>query len=271
MRTNTTPSENQKTEAMQRVANFNRGRNDTAGKYIISTATTFRPYYSLWRVFPTQVAPLLIRTLALTLEEAVERTMQLLHNCNVALGVWDNTYFEPYYGQTDDIIPLGKYRGKRMSEIFYIDPPYVLWLAGKFQPEMKKYEKIVEIARQFAQVHFELTVTKKHIPSVSQYVGKVGEKLTDLQLTVINVRLQVDTYKPDYYVDQNVLAADRDGNRFIFLVKAAGKSLMPYQLNCRTRLVEKQQEVRIASAKVMSQYESRGVRYTRLGYVKFGG
>ena len=269
MDTYNTISEAQKAEVMQRIAQFNRGRNDTAGKYVISMATAFRPYYALWRVFKDVAAPLLIRTLALTIDEAVDRTMQVLHNCNIALDVWDNTYFEPYYGQTDDIILFGKYRGKRMAEVFYIDAPYVLWLANKFQPEMKKYERIVEIAKLFAVVHFELNVTKKHIAAVSQYVGKAGDKLTDLHLTVVNVRLQVDTYKPDFYVDQNVLAADRDGNRFVFLVKAAGKSLTPYRLNCRSCVLEKQQEIRIASAKVMSQYESRGVKYTRIGYVKF--
>ena len=78
----------------------------------------------------------------------------------------------------------------------------------------------------------------------------------------------MDTYKADYYVDQNVLAADLDGNRFVFLVKAAGRSLSPNELSCHSHLVEKGEELHILSAKVMAHYETRGVRYTRLGYVK---
>ena len=45
-------------------------------------------------------------------------------------------------------------------------------------------------------------------------MGQIGETLREQYLTVLNVRLQVDRYKPDFYVDQQVLAADRDGNRF---------------------------------------------------------
>lgn len=80
------------------------------------------------------------------------------------------------------------------------------------------------MAKKFAKVHFELTVQKRHISSVSHYIGEIGEKLKDMFLTVLNVRLQVDTYKADFYVDQNVLAADRDGNRFTFFIKAGGRS-----------------------------------------------
>ena len=86
---------------------------------------------------------------------------------------------------------------------------------------------------------------------------------------MLNVRLQVDNYKPDFYVDQNVLAADRDGNRFVFLVKAAAASLSPYSLSSHSRVITVRQSLSLRSAKVMGHYESRGVRYTRLGYVKF--
>ena len=93
----------------------------------------------------------------------------------------------------------------------------------------------MELAKLFSVVHFELTVQKRKIASVSQYVGKPGDKLKELFVTVLNVRLQVDSYKPDFYVDQNILAADRDGNRFTFLVKAAAQSLTPKALSCRSR------------------------------------
>mgnify|MGYP006873323452 FL=1 len=126
----------------------------------------------------------------------------------------------------------------------------------------------MELAKRFAVVHFELTVRKPRIASVSHFVGTVGEALKDLQVTVLNVRLQVDTYKPDFFVDQNVLAADRDGNRFTFLVKARARSLTPNALSCRSRQIQPQEFLHLLSAKVMSQYESHGVRYTRLGYVK---
>lgn len=255
-------------QTLNRIRSFNTGRTTTHGTYVISLATSFRPYYALWRIFPERQAPLFIRTLAVTFDAAVERAIVLLQNCNVSLEYMDNSFFEPFYGQGDDIIPFGKYRGKRMAEIYYIEPSYILWLANKFQPAEQRYERLTELAKLFSVVHFELTVQKRKIASVSQYVGKPGDKLKELFVTVLNVRLQVDGYKLDFYVDQNVLAADRDGNRFTFLVKAAAQSLTPKALSCRSRKITLQETLHILSAKVMSQYEIHGVRYTRLGYVR---
>ena len=221
------------------IDSFNYGRTSANGVYAISMATDFRPYYALWRLFPGE-QPLFVRT------------------------------------RTDDIIPFGKYRGKRLAEIYYVEPSYVLWLANKFKPDTDRFDRLVYLARLFSKVHFELTVHKNRISSVSHFVGEKGDKLKGLLLKVLNVRLlkvlnvrkQVDGYKADFYVDQNVLAADRDGNRFVFLVKAAGRSLSPNELSCHSRLVENGDTLHVLSAKVMSHYESRGVRYTRLGYVK---
>ncbi|MDM8255510.1 hypothetical protein [Phocaeicola barnesiae] len=255
-------------QTLDRIRSFNAGRTDAHGTYVISLATSFRPYYSLWRIFHDRQAPLFIRTLAVTFDAAVERAIVLLQNCNVILEYRDNSFFEPYYGQSDDIIPFGKYRGKRMAEIYYIEPSYILWIANKFQPSDRRYDRLVELAKLFSVVHFELTVQKRKIASVSQYVGKPGDKLKELFVTVLNVRLQVDSYKPDFYVDQNILAADRDGNRFTFPVKAAAQSLTPKALSCRSRKISQHETLHLLSAKVMSQYEIHGVRYTRLGYVK---
>ena len=246
---------------------FNYSRTSASGMYAISMATDFRPYYALWRLFPNE-QPLFVRTLAVTFQAAIERAMMMLQNCNVRLVCSDNSEFEACYGRTDDIISFGKYRGKRLAEIYYVEPSYILWLANKFKPETDRFDKLIYLARLFSVVHFEITVHKNRISSVSKYVGEKGEKLKGLCLKVINVRRQVDTYKADYYVDQNILAADLDGNRFVFLVKASGRSLSPNELSCHSRVVEKGEELHILSAKVMSHYENRGVRYTRLGYVK---
>lgn len=252
----------------KRIELFNRGRNRDKGRYAISMATAFRPNYSLWRIFPERTSPLFVRILGVTLEAAIDRAFALLQNCNVWLDLTDNSDFGAFYAETDEIIPFGKYKGKHLSEIFYIDPSYVHWLANKFTSDSRKYDRLTEQAKCFSIVHFEFTIHKPRVSSVSQFVRNIGDRLKDLQLTVLNVRLQVDTYKPDFYVDQNILAADRDGNRFTFLIKAAAQSLTPNALSCRSRKVEKHEVLQVKSAKVMSHYESHGIRYTRLGYVK---
>ena len=263
-------SDNVACKVFQRIEEFNRGRRDDMGFYAISVATPFRAYYALWRVF-TNVSPIpvFIQTLAVTFEDAVERSIGYLQNCNVKLLIKDNSFFEPYYGMSADMVEFGKYRGKRLSEIYRIDPHYVLWLADKFEPRSYRDRKLSILAKGFARVHYETAIRKNRIPAASKHIGAQGERLKDLNLTVVGVRYQLDSYKRGYYIDQNVLAVDADGNRFSFVVKAAGESFSPDMLNVYTRKVSPQEHLHIKSAKVLSHYESRGVKSTRIGYVKF--
>lgn len=258
-------------KVFQKIENFNKGRREDRGYYAISVSTPFRSYYALWRIFPDpSCAPLFVRTLAVTFDDAVERAFVYLQNCNVMLRVKDNSFFEPYYGISDDIVAFGKYRGKRLAEVYCIDPHYVLWLAHKFEARNPRDKKLALLAKGFAMVHYDTVIRKSHLPGGSRFIGKKGEKLTDLRLEVLGVRLQLDTYKTrDYYVDQSVLATDADGNRFSFVIKAAAPSLTPDILNCHTKKITSKDILYIKSAKVLSHYESKGVKCTRIGYLKF--
>lgn len=179
-------------------------------------------------------------------------------------------FFIPYYEQTYDTLTFGKYRGKRIAEVYYIDPNYVLWMANRFEPEKKKLLKLKETAQCFAVVHAELSPPRRPAyRSPSRYVGEKGEKLEALRLKILYVKQQVDTYKPDFYIDQRILAADSQGNRYTFTEKAAGRSQTPKALSCFSRQLSPGMEITL-SARVMGHYESQGVKYTRLGYVKYG-
>lgn len=248
---------------------FNATRKAGQGSYAISIATPFRRYYSLWRIFADGRAPLFIRTLADTFAMAAGKATDLLKHCKVPLEWKDNDYFTPYYEQTYDTLSFGKYRGKRIAEVYYIDPNYVLWLANKFEPEKKKLLKLKDTAQRFAAIHAELTPPKRAAyRSASRFVGEKGDRLKGLRLKVLYVKQQVDTYKPDFYIDQRILAADAEGNRFTFTEKAAGRSQTPKALSCFSRAFAPGMEITL-SARVMGHYESHGVKYTRLGYVKY--
>ena len=252
------------------VSAFNASRTECNGFYAISLTTPYRRYYSLWRIFPAGERPLFIRTLADTLTAANGKAMYMLKHCRVPLKWMDNRFFVPHYEQTYDALTFGKYRGKRISEVYYIDPNYVLWMANKFEPEKKKLLKLKETARLFAAIHAELTPPQRNTyRSHSQYVGQKGETLTGLTLKVLYVKQQVDTYKPDFYIDQCVLAADKDGNRYTFTEKAAGRSQTPKALSCFSRAFAPGMNIQLKSARVMQHYESHGVKYTRIGYIKY--
>ncbi len=252
------------------VAAFNSGRTSASGSYAISVATPYRRYYALWRIFADGRPPLFIRTLADTFVAAAGKAMDLLRHCKVSLRWEDNAFFAPYYEQTYDTLTFGKYRGKRIAEVYYVDPDYVLWIANRFEPEKKKLLKLKETAQCFAAVHAELGPPRRpDRRPPGRYVGEKGEKLEGLRLKILHVEQQVDTYKPDFYIDQRVLAADGQGNRFTFTEKAAGRSQTPKALSCFSRSFSPGMEITL-SARVMGHYESRGVKYTRLGYVKYG-
>lgn len=155
------------------VATFNSGRTSENGFYAISIATPYRRYYALWRIFADERPPLFIRTLADTFVMAAGKAMDLLKYCKVTLKWVDNTFFIPYYEQTYDTLTFGKYRGKRIAEVYYIDPNYVLWMANRFEPEKKKLLKLKETAQCFAVVHAELSPPRRPAyRSPSRYVGR---------------------------------------------------------------------------------------------------
>ena len=254
------------------MAQFNARRTDRQGCYAISVTTPFRRYYALWRLFPVgRRPPLFIRTLADSATVAAGKAMALLKHCAVKLEWKPNEFFIPYYDQTYDTLSFGKYRGKRIAEVYYVDPGYVLWLANRFETEKKRLQKLKFIAQCFADIHSELSPPRQNTyRSPSRFVGEKGKNLSDLHLKVVFVKLQVDTYKPDFYIDQRVIAADSAGNRYAFTEKAAGRSQTPKALSCFSRSLTPGMNITLRSAKVMEHYESRGVKYTRLGYVKYG-
>jgi hypothetical protein len=258
-------------KVFQKIENFNKGRREDTGYYALSVSTAYRSYYALWRVFPENTySPLFIQTLAVTFDDAADRAFQYLQNCNIVLKVKDNSFFEAYYGITDDVVSFGKYRGKRLSEVYYIDPNYVLWLAHKFEARNSRDSRLAVLAKGFARVHYETVIKKHHLPAGSRFIAQPGEKLADLHLEVLGVRLQLDAYKvKGYYVDQSVLAADADGNRFAFMIKAAAPSMSPDLLSPYSKKITPKDTLYIKSAKVLSHYESRGIKCTRIGYLKF--
>lgn len=108
---NPAPAEN----LIRQVETFNQGRTSAEGTYTISMATTYRPYYALWRIFANDHRPLLVRTLAVTLDAALERAFRMLQNCNVMLDLADNAL-------------LRQITDKRMTLLLSVNTGENIWL-----------------------------------------------------------------------------------------------------------------------------------------------
>ena len=134
------------------------------------------------------------------------------------LKVKDNSFFEPCAALPKILWLSVNTEANGWPGVIY--RPWFMcygWL-HKFEARNPRDKKLAVIAKDFAVVHYDTVIRKHHLSGGSRFIGGKGEKLVDLHLEVLGVRLQLDSYKTrDYYVDQSVLAADADGNRFPLL------------------------------------------------------
>lgn len=72
-------------QVLKELELFNRGRTSDKGVYLISMATEYRPYYALWREFPSPHSYLFVRTLGVTLDAASARAFPC---CRTAMCGW---------------------------------------------------------------------------------------------------------------------------------------------------------------------------------------
>ena len=147
----------------------------------------------------------------------------------------------------------------------------MLWLAHKFEARNPRDKKLAVLAKAFATVHYETVIRKHHLPAGSVFYRSAGRKADRFTSGSPGGQdYKLDAYKTTgYYVDQSVLAADADGNRYTFIIKAAASSMSPEMLSCYTKKINPHESLYIKSAKVLSHYESKGIKYTRIGYLKF--
>ena len=177
----------------------------------------------------------------------------------------------------DDIISIGKYHGHFLHEIFRIDPGYISWVAYKFTPRIPKQERFVQIAQIYHSVHLDIQKQQaRQKYSTSRFLGKEGEKVADLTLKVLRVRLEDDPYKtivkgntPYFYVRQILTLEDSIGNLVTFRTSARTASRESCQLPGTEHAFQPGETVYIASARIARTYTSGNKQYTRLNYVKF--
>lgn len=258
---------------------YNRGRASfkEAGVYLLVLPRPGKPSYSLWLYspLPERQSILYIHDLSPDINESLRMASTMFYYSRRCLILMD--YNEKrMQSNGDDLIFFGKYRGHYLHEILKIDPAYLSWIAYKFTPRIPKQERFVKIAQAYHSVHLDLMLRKsKEKRTASRYLGEVGEKLTDLKLKVIRVRLEDDPYKtrvngttPQFFVKQMLTLNDASGN----LVTMSIPSKNPSAVSCTLSGLEHEYRpgdiIYVASAHVARQYENRGSKYTRLNHVK---
>lgn len=258
---------------------YNQGRASfkEAGAYLVVPPQAEKSSYTLWLYSP------------LTERQTILYICDLSTDIHIALRIASTMlyysrrciFIVPYNEKRmrsngNDLIFFGKYRGHFLHEILKIDPAYVSWIAYKFTPRIPKQERFVKIAQAYHSVHLDLMLRRaKETPRASNYLGELGERVNNLQLKVLRIRLEDDPYKtrvnggiPQFFVKQILTLTDIHGNLVVIAVPPQFPSSESGKLPGREHAYRPGEIVYIASARVSRKYESYGKRYTRLSHVK---
>lgn len=258
---------------------YNRGRASfrEAGVYLIVLPQKGNLNYSLWvySPLPERQTILYIRELTPDIYESLRIASTMLYFSKRCLVLID--YNEKRMRSNgDDLIFFGKYRGHFLHELLLIDAPYLTWIAYKFTPKIPKQERFTKIAQVYHAVHLDLMARKvKENRKNSRYLGEPGEKLVNLKLKVVRVRLEDNPYKtrvfgttPQFFVRQVLTLNDVSGNLVTMRISSKNPSAVSCTLPGREHEYRPGEIIYIESARISHRYESYGSKYTCLNYVK---
>lgn len=257
--------------------NRHRGSFKEVGIYLIVLPRKNQPNYTLWiySPLPEKQTLLYIDELSSSIHDSLRTASTMLYYSH--RGIVMTEYNEDkMQSNGDDLIFFGQYRGHYLHEILRVDPGYLSWIAHKFTPRIAKQERFVKIAQVYHSVYLDLMLrANKKLERQSVYLGSPGEKLTDLKLKVVTVKLEDDPYKTKlvgttawFYVKQILTLTDPKGNRVVIQFASKNPSTASCTLSSLEHAYQLGEVLFVLSARILHTYESRGFKYTRLGHVK---
>lgn len=261
-----------------KLSEYNRGRASfkEAGAYLVVLPRPGHDCYSVW-VFSPELerrSILFIHDLSPDVHEALRMASTMFYFSKRCLLIVE--YNEKrMQSNGEDIISFGKYHGHYLHEILKIDPAYLSWIAYKYTPRIPKQERFVAIAKAYHSVHLDLMQRKaRQKRQASRFLGEAGEKLTDLTLKVMRVRLEDNPYKTrvtgstvEFYVRQVMTLTDPAGNLAVIRLSSKNPSRASCQLSAFDHEYKPGEIVHIASARVARTYINNGTKYTYLSHV----
>lgn len=262
-----------------KLSAYNQGRASykEAGVYLVALPRLEHPLYTLWiySPLPERQCIFYICDLSADIHEALRMASTLcFYSTRCLLLVEYNA--KRMLSKGDDIISFGKYHGHFLHEILRIDPAYLTWIAFKFQPRIPKQERFVQIAQIYHSVHLDIQRRKvQQTATGGRFLGKEGERLENLTLTVLSVRMEDNPYKtqikgttPYFYVRQVLRLKDAAGNFVSIRINAQTASRHSCQLPATEHAYQPGEILNIASARIARTYSFGNHKYTRLTHIK---
>ena len=271
-------SENEQALLYAKLNEYNRGRASfkEAGVYLVVLPRPGKPNYSLWLYspLPEKQSILYIHDLSPDINESLRMASTMFYYSRRCLILVD--YNEKrMQSNGDDLIFFGKYRGHFLHEILKVDPAYLSWIAYKFTPRIPKQERFVQIAKIYHSVYLDIQRRKTYQTTSGRFLGKEGERVENLTLTVLSVRLEDNPYKtqlkgttPYFYVRQVLKLKDSVGNFVSIRMNARTASRKSCQLPAVEHAYQVGEIMEIASARIARTYMIGSSKYTQLTHVK---
>lgn len=247
-----------------------------AGAYLVVLPRADHPKYSLWvySPLPERQSIFYLFDLSMDIYETLRMASTLCYYSTRPLLIVEYNV-KRMQNRGDDIISIGKYHGHYLHEVMQIDPAYLAWIAFKFTPRIPKQERFVQIARIYHSVYLDILQRQTKQPASGRFIGKEGDKVENLTLTVMNVKIEDDPYKtqvrgttPYFYVRQVLKLKDASGNYVTFKVNAHTASRHSCQLPAMEHAYRVGETVQVDSARIARTYVAGNVKYTRLIRVK---
>lgn len=256
---------------------YNEGRPSykETGAYLVVLPRPGHINYSLWIYSPAAQRQVIfyVCELAADAESALRQASHLCFYAKRRLFVVEYNA-KRMQSRGDDLVSFGKYRGHFLHEVLTVDPAYLAWIAFKFTPRIPKQERFVQIAKIYYSVYLDFQQRRNRQSVQGQFLGREGERVTGLTLTVLRVRVEDDPYRtqvqgttPYFHVRQVLWLKDAAGHFITFRLAARTASRESCRLPALEHAYMPGETIRIVSARISRTYIAKNVRWTRLTYV----
>lgn len=219
-----------------------------SGLFYIDVSGKYSVYYTLWRYKPSShfKQEQFITNLSTDFQTAVEKAKKAAGRIPVIIDRY-GTKSGMFQAIKAEKITFGKYRGKTLGDIFVEDPKYIVWMYKNY---ISKSKERTERIKYYYDLHME-TITKKNVEeSKSEFVGKIGEKIT----------IDAEAYK--------VTASENNFNNKIQygckLIDEEGNKYMTYSIG---QPIKDGDSIKL-TAKVKDHKEFLGIKFTAIYYCK---
>lgn len=224
------------------------------GFFYIDVSGRYSVYYTLWRFKPSvRNSYTFITNLSTNFKTAVEKAKKAAGRVPVIIDKY-GTNAGLFRTAKSELITFGKYRGKNLGDIFVEDPKYIVWLANNY--DGKSAER-AERLKYYKDLYFE-TITKKNIEeSKSQFIGKIGDKIT----------IEAKIYSAEKFVGSEFSrGSQQDFHYKCKLIDDNGNKYLTY--NIGTNKEAKVGDRVKLSGKIANHKETLGIKFTVLNYCK---